>query len=172
MCDFPSWIEVGKKAVFSTDDILPKDCNPADYVGHAGIRKLFPGTKGEDREGYPCHPQVAKAIGAGKMRKLMLSAGIKSVAVNVKGQLHRLDGPAYEWPDGTKAWYVKGQPHRLDGPAYEWPDGTKAWCVKGQRHRLDGPAYEWPNGTKVWWVRGKRVSEDECKAARKEGGAR
>ena len=146
MCDFPSWIEVGKKAVFATDDILPKDCNPADYVGHAGIRKLFPETKGVDREGYPCHSQVAKAIMAGKMRQLMESAGYASVSVNAKGQRHRLDGPAYEGADGTKAWWVKDQLHRLDGPAIEWADGTKEW-----------------------WVKGQRVSEAECAAARKEG---
>lgn len=25
---------------------------------------------------------------------------------NAKGQYHRLDGPAWEWPDGYKAWYI------------------------------------------------------------------
>ena len=109
MCDFPSWIVVKGKAVFATDDILPKGCDPADYVGHEGIRSLFPGTKGVDREEFPCHPQVAKAIMAGKMRKLMESAGHKSVRVNAKGKLHRVDGPAYECADGTKEWWVKGR---------------------------------------------------------------
>ena len=112
MCDFPSWIVVKGKAVFATDDILPKDCDPADYVGHSGICKLFPGTKGTDREGYPCHPEVAKAIMAGKMQKLMESAGHKSVSVNAKGNLHRLDGPAIEYADGTKSWWLNGKRHR------------------------------------------------------------
>jgi len=36
---------------------------------------------------------------------------------NDKDQLHRLDGPALECADGTKAWWVKDKLHRLDGPA-------------------------------------------------------
>ena len=112
MCDFPSWIEVKGQAVFSTDDILPPNANPANYVGHEGIRSLFPGTKGVDREEFPCHPEVAKAITAGKMRRLMESSGYKSVRVNVKGKLHRLDGPACEWANGTKEWWVNGKLHR------------------------------------------------------------
>ena len=155
MCDFPSWIEVKGQAVFSTDDILPPNANPADYVGHEGIRKLFPGTEGVDREGYPCHPEVAKAIMAGKMRKLMESAGHKSVSVNANGNLHRLDGPAYERSDGTKAWYLNGKLHHLDGPAYERANGSKEWYLNGKRHRVDGPAYEWADGSKAWYLNGK-----------------
>ena len=48
---------------------------------------------------------------------------------NAQGQLHRLDGPAVEWADGTKIWYQNDQPHRLDGPAVEWANGTKAWYL-------------------------------------------
>ena len=44
---------------------------------------------------------------------------------------HRLDGPAVEWADGSKAWYVNGKLHRLDGPAVEYADGGKAWYVDG-----------------------------------------
>jgi len=28
---------------------------------------------------------------------------------NDEDQLHRLDGPAVEWPDGDKEWYVDGK---------------------------------------------------------------
>ena len=28
---------------------------------------------------------------------------------NDKGQTHRLDGPAYEWANGSKYWYVNGK---------------------------------------------------------------
>ena len=43
--------------------------------------------------------------------------------------LHRLDGPAVEWSDGTKEWYVNGKCHRLDGPAIERADGKKSWYI-------------------------------------------
>jgi hypothetical protein len=51
---------------------------------------------------------------------------------NDKDQLHRLDGPAVEYADGSKEWYVDGKLHRLDGPAIEYTDGHKAWYVNGE----------------------------------------
>jgi len=74
---------------------------------------------------------------------------------------HRLDGPAIESLDGSKAWCVDGKPHRLDGPAFEYSDGYKEWCVDGKRHRLDGPAVEYADGSKVWYVDDKRLSEEQ-----------
>jgi hypothetical protein len=68
---------------------------------------------------------------------------------------HRLDGPAIENADGSKAWWVDGRRHRLDGPAFEGADGSKSWFVDGRRHRLDGPAVEDADGSKVWFVDGK-----------------
>lgn len=44
---------------------------------------------------------------------------------NIWQQLHRTDGPAIEWLNGSKEWYYKGQRHRSDGPAIELFDGTK-----------------------------------------------
>lgn len=38
---------------------------------------------------------------------------------NEKGELHREDGPAIEYPDGYKQWYINGKRHRADGPAIE-----------------------------------------------------
>jgi len=49
--------------------------------------------------------------------------------------------------------------HRLDGPAIEGADGSKAWYVDGQHHRLDGPAIECAGGYKAWYVDGKHLSE-------------
>jgi len=80
---------------------------------------------------------------------------------NEKDQLHRLDGPAIEWADGSKSWYDEGKFHRLDGPAFEDADGTKEWCVDGKLHRLDGPAVEWTSGFKAWYVEGKKMTEEE-----------
>ena len=78
---------------------------------------------------------------------------------NANSELHRLDGPAIVWADGSKEWYVDGIQHRLDGPAIEWTNGEKRWYVNGKKHRLDGPAAEWANGNKAWWINGKQYTE-------------
>ena len=31
----------------------------------------------------------------------------------------------------VKEWYVNGKLHREDGPAVEWEDGSKSWYVNG-----------------------------------------
>jgi hypothetical protein len=81
---------------------------------------------------------------------------------DVAGQLHRVDGPALEWPDGSTSWYLHGQIHREDGPAQEWPDGSKQWWVHDRQHRTDGPAVEVAHGNKKWWyVNGRQFTEDE-----------
>jgi len=51
---------------------------------------------------------------------------------NEAGELHREDGPAIEYADGTKFWFVNGQRHRLDGPAVEWYDGSVAYWIEGK----------------------------------------
>jgi hypothetical protein len=45
--------------------------------------------------------------------------------------IHREDGPAIEYSDGTKAWYRNSLLHREDGPAIEWADGGKRWYLEG-----------------------------------------
>ena len=52
---------------------------------------------------------------------------------NNAGELHRDEGPAVEWADGTKLWYQNGQLHRTDGPAVESRDGDKRWYINGKR---------------------------------------
>lgn len=54
---------------------------------------------------------------------------------NKKGQLHRTDGPAIEWLNGTKLWYYEGVYHR-DGslPAIEWADGSVEYFHHGVRY--------------------------------------
>jgi hypothetical protein len=78
-----------------------------------------------------------------------------------KGKLHRTDGPAIEWSNGSKKWYINGKRHRLDGPAIEYADGSKEWWVDENRHRLDGPAVEYANGDKAWWVNGKFLGDND-----------
>ena len=79
---------------------------------------------------------------------------------NLEGELHREDGPAVEWADGTKSWWLNGQRHREDGPAIEYADGDKKWFLNGQCHREDGPAIEYANGVKWWYRNGQRHRDD------------
>ena len=74
-------------------------------------------------------------------------------------QLHRLDGPAIEYVDGTNIWYQNGKRHRLDGPAIEYADGDKIWYQNDKCHRLDGPAIEYANGSNEWFIEGKKYTE-------------
>ena len=63
---------------------------------------------------------------------------------------------------GDKRWYLpNGNLHREDGPAVEYADGTKEWYLNGQRHREDGPAIEYANGDKRWYLNDKQMTEDE-----------
>ena len=63
---------------------------------------------------------------------------------------------------GTRFYYnTNGQLHRTDGPAIEYADGSKSWCQYGKRHRTDGPAVEWPGGSKAWYINGERLTEAE-----------
>lgn len=70
------------------------------------------------------------------------------------GKLHRDNGPAVEFEDGTKTWWHWGKRHREDGPAVEHADGYKEWWIDGLRHREGAPALMLANGHKEWWVRG------------------
>jgi hypothetical protein len=79
-------------------------------------------------------------------------------------KLHREDGPAIEWANGSKRWYLNGNLHRVDGPAIEYVDGTKYWCLNGKLHREDGPAIECADGSKFWYLEGKELIEEEFNA--------
>ena len=72
------------------------------------------------------------------------------------GKLHRTDGPAITWPDGSEQWYSEGKMHRVDGPAATWDDGSEAWYLDGKLHRLDGPAVIQPDGSFEWHEDGER----------------
>ena len=56
------------------------------------------------------------------------------------------------------------QLHREDGPAVEWEDGTSEWWIDGYPHREDDPAIEWADGYREWYLDGKQLSEDEFEA--------
>jgi hypothetical protein len=71
----------------------------------------------------------------------------KKVWVNSEWELHREDGPAIEYVDGSKEWWVNGKLHREDGPAIEYVDGSKEWWKKGRAYidgvRADKDHLEW-----------------------------
>ena len=47
--------------------------------------------------------------------------------------------------NGDKCWYNdQGKLHRTDGPAVEYRDGSVEWYLHGKRHREDGPAIDGP----------------------------
>jgi hypothetical protein len=76
------------------------------------------------------------------------------------GRLHRDDGPALEYVDGTKIWYQHGMKHRDDGPAFISADGDNEWHQHGMLHRVDGPAVIDADGLKEWWQHGKLHRDD------------
>ena len=76
-------------------------------------------------------------------------------------QLHRDDGPAVEWANGTRHWYQNGVKHRENGPAIESVNGHKLWLQNGLLHRTDGPAVEWCDGDKRWYINGEELTEAE-----------
>ena len=79
--------------------------------------------------------------------------------------LHREDGPAIEWANGTKEWFQNGQRHRDAGPAIETAYGDREWYHNGHLHRINGPAIEYANGSKEWYINGKELTEAEFLAA-------
>lgn len=49
------------------------------------------------------------------------------------GLVHRTDGPAKMWPDGTEEWYINGSLHRIDGPAMiNAVTGSIRWYINGR----------------------------------------
>ena len=74
---------------------------------------------------------------------------------DAQGRLHREDGPAIIWPDGSKFYHIRGKRHREDGPAEEFANGTKGWLKNDKYHREDGPAIEVWDGSKEYYIDGK-----------------
>jgi hypothetical protein len=81
----------------------------------------------------------------------------------VDNKLHREDGPAIIYPNGTKFWYKEGNNHREVGPAKVWVDGNEEWWLNGELHREDGPAGDYTKGSYgscTWWLKGIRIYDE------------
>ena len=57
---------------------------------------------------------------------------------NEKNQLHRLNGPAIEWADGTKEWYVEGK--RMTKKEFSGYMKSKPTC-EGKIVEMNGVKY-------------------------------
>lgn len=74
---------------------------------------------------------------------------------------HRVDGPAFVWiyeTGITRRWIINGVAHREDGPAIEYSDGEKHWYINGVEHRVDGPAIITDDGREFWYYNGKKIN--------------
>jgi len=60
----------------------------------------------------------------------------------------------------VRFWYLNGKLHREDGPAIEYADGSRQWWINGKLHREDGPAVIYPTGIREWWFNGKLASNE------------
>jgi hypothetical protein len=81
----------------------------------------------------------------------------------INGKYHKEGAPAIEYDENSICkfvWYYNDLIHREDGPAIEFYDGTKEWWLFGKRHRENGPAVEWSNGSCEWWYHGRLHRDD------------
>jgi hypothetical protein len=62
---------------------------------------------------------------------------------------------------GTERWYKDGELHREDGPAVIYPDGSKFWYKHGLFHREDGPAVIVHDGNKKWYLNGYPLTKEK-----------
>jgi hypothetical protein len=74
---------------------------------------------------------------------------------------YRLQGYQIDADKYRVVWYLNGNLHREDGPAAIFANGTQVWFLNNQRHRTDGPAIIWTNGGQEWWLNGKEYTEQE-----------
>ena len=89
-----------------------------------------------------------------------IKIGFNSIVICKNGVLHRHDGPAIIYSNGSKEWYKYGKRHRDDGPAVIDSDGYQVWYKNGLRHREDGPAIIRSDGYKAWYKNGVRIKND------------
>lgn len=53
----------------------------------------------------------------------------------------------FQW---SHAWHVSAVLHRVNGPALRWQDGTDEWFEGGRRHRVGFPAVVGSDGLREW----------------------
>lgn len=91
------------------------------------------------------------------MAKVVINfRGIKTYRDN-KGRLHREDGPAVIYPDGSKFYHVNGSRTSITQPTSYFDNGYVEWNLYAIPHRDNGPACASPNGLLRWVDDGERI---------------
>jgi hypothetical protein len=67
----------------------------------------------------------------------------------------------FKLSENSDAYYKGYLIHRENGPAVIWNDGSASWYFEGKRHRIDGPAIEYKDGRRYWYLHGKRYCEEQ-----------
>jgi len=67
----------------------------------------------------------------------------------------------FQRDDNYRLYYKGHLVHRDDGPACEWSDGSKTWYIDGKKHREDGCALEYTNGRREYFIDGIEYSKKE-----------
>lgn len=63
---------------------------------------------------------------------ICITKPIKTYYCNSSGKLHRLDGPAIEYKNGSCEWFKNGRDHRIGGPAYfDSENNYPQWAIEG-----------------------------------------
>ncbi len=88
------------------------------------LRKLVPPRKLKIMDPTPCDAIVYYDDGS---REVI--TGVSSVSTK---NIHREDGPALSWSNGTKTWLQHGMHHRMDGPAVITSTGEQRWAIWGK----------------------------------------
>ncbi len=87
---------------------------------------------------------------------------IDETAGLLSGQMVRNEYGTF-WFDQPGSWLLEDacpiweRLHREDGPAAVYANGTQEWWANGRLHRLDGPAVIYTNGTHEWWINGEFI---------------
>lgn len=67
------------------------------------------------------------------------------------------------YANGTE-WWLDDKLHRQDGPAIQYSNGTKKWFIEDKLHREDGPAIEYYDGTEYFYLHGILYTQEEFNA--------
>jgi hypothetical protein len=92
--------------------------------------------------------------------KISDPSSLGTACIHLKNnQIHRTEGPAVVFEDGSYIWYFRGKTSRQNGPALSFRYGVMEWHVNGLLHRTDGPALL-THQIKIWAIDGKSICSE------------
>ena len=152
MCDFPSWIEQpdGTLLYLTDKDLCHfRPENEHDAVGHHGIRQVFSGANGIDREGFPPPLEIARAIKAGKMASLMRLGGYDRVSEIEPGLWEGVREDGSWWQNRHKAGELDGLSEGVHEDGSWWQNRYKAGERDGLSEGVRADGSWWQNRYKA-----------------------